>query len=133
VNLIESYRSPLGAEERFTYNKDKQLTRRLYPSGDAIDYVYNTQGQLTEMQTPEGTHTFSYDPSSGFLTKAISRDGQQVDYGYKAYSNGGKRWHALANWTNLVAGPIRYAYNADLRVARINYHGANLRNLFTIR
>ncbi len=78
INLLETYRSPLGAQETFIYKKDKWPTRRELPSGRAIEWIYNTNGELTTVRTQEGHDTFTYDPDSGLVTRSVSRDAHQV-------------------------------------------------------
>ncbi|MBU0945940.1 MAG: cadherin-like domain-containing protein [Proteobacteria bacterium] len=120
INLLETYRSPLGAVERFSYNKDSQLTRREYPSGSGIDWLYNDKDQLTSVQTPEGNHSFSYSDTTGQLSQAISRDGQVVDYSYEGGLLSGSAW------SGVVSGSVAYTYNNDLLVSQLQYGWATL-------
>ncbi len=123
-DLIESYRSPLGAEERFAYDRDRRLTKREFPSGQALEWKHNSKGQLTSFQTPEGSHVFSYDSETGLLREAVSRDGQRVAYDYDG------RMLTKATWSGVVTGTVHYAYNNDLRVAQMSYAGLTLTNAY---
>ncbi|MBN1872891.1 MAG: RHS repeat protein, partial [Anaerolineae bacterium] len=113
------YRSPLGAEERFTYDLDGRLVRRELPSMDAIEWHYNDQGQLTTLCTPEGQHTFGYD-GTGLLIHTLSRDDQQVNYAYDGSLLTG------TGWSGLVTDTVGYVYNDDLRVSQMDYAGTRL-------
>lgn len=123
-NLMETYRSPLGATESFTYNKDQELIRRQFPSGQAIQWNYATNGQLASIQTPEGNHTFTYYATNGLLASATSRDGQQVDFAY----DGSLLTNAV--WSGVVTGIVRYVFDNDLRVTWMAYAGLTLTNGF---
>jgi len=119
-DLMETYRSPLGAVESFAYNKDKELIRRQFPSGQALQWHYATNGQLAGIQTPEGSHTFTYHAANGLLATATSRDGQQVDFAYDG------SLLTSATWSGVVTGAVSYAYNNDLRVTHLAYAGLSL-------
>ncbi len=119
-DLMETYRSPLGATETFTYNKDKELIRRQFPSGHALQWDYATNGQLASLQTPEGSHTFAYHAANGLLAAAASRDGQQVDFAYDG------SLLTSATWSGVVTGAVSYAYNNDFRVTQLAYAGLSL-------
>ncbi len=119
-DLMETYRSPLGATETFTYNKDKELIRRQFPSGQALQWNYATNGQLASLQTPEGSHAFAYHAANGLLASATSRDGQQVDFAYDG------SLLTSATWSGVVTGAVSYAYNNDFRVTQLAYAGLSL-------
>lgn len=123
-NLMETYRSPLGATETFSYNQDQDLIRRQFPSGQALQWNYATNGQLASIQTPEGIHTFAYHATNGLLASATSRDGQQMDFAY----DGGLLTNVV--WSGVVTGNVRYVFDNDLRVARMSYAGLTLTNGF---
>ncbi len=119
-DLMETYRSPLGAIETFSYNKDQELIRRQFPSGQALQWNYATNGLLASLQTPEGSHTFTYHATNGLLANATSRDGQQVDFAY----DGSLLTNAV--WSGVVTGAVSYAYNNDFRVTQLAYAGFSL-------
>ncbi len=119
-DLMETYRSPLGATETFTYNKDKELVHRQFPSGQALQWNYATNGQLASIQTPEGSHTFTYHATNGQLAGATSRDGQQVGYTY----DGGLL--TSVTWSGVVTGAVNYTYNNDFHVTQLAYADLSL-------
>lgn len=96
----------------------------MFPSGQALEWKHNSKGQLAAFHTPEGSHVFSYDPETGLLREAVSRDGQRVAYDYDG--------HMLtqATWSGVVAGTVHYAYNNDLRLAQMSYAGLTLTNAY---
>jgi RHS repeat-associated protein len=118
--LLDSYTSPMNAVESFKYDRDKLLTRRQYPSGNAVAYDYNVKGQLTQVRTPEGNHSFGYNATTGLLTQALSRDGQQQDFTY----DGSLLKSAV--WTGVVSDTVAYTYNNDLQISQLNYGGTVL-------
>ncbi len=119
-DLMETYRSPLGATETFFYNKDKEIIRRQFPSGQALQWHYATNGQLASLQTPEGSHTFAYHATNGLLASTASRDGQQVSYAYDG------SLLTSATWRGVVTGAVSYTYNHDFRVTQVAYAGLSL-------
>lgn len=121
-NLLETYRSPMGAQERFAYDKDRRLTRREFPSGQSIQFLYSSKGQLTTLQVPEGSHSFSYDAKTGLMTEVVSREGQRLAYSY----DGSLVTRAI--WSGVVNGTVRYAYDHDLRLTQISYGDLTLTN-----
>lgn len=119
-DLLETYRSPLGAVESFTYNRDKELIRRQFPSGQALEWIYAANGQLAELRAPEGTNAFGYHPGSGLLARVVSAAGQQVDYDYDG------SLLTRAAWSGVVTGAVQYAYNNDLQIRQMAYAGVTL-------
>ncbi len=120
INQLGSYHTPLGAVEQFTYNKDRELVKRQYPSGQSIEWIYNAQDQLTTLHTPEGNHTYTYSPTTGLLSRATSRDGQSIDYAY----DGGLITHLTLG--GQVTDTVRYTYTNDLLVTQLSYAGATI-------
>jgi RHS repeat-associated protein len=120
ANFLETYESPLGAKETLTYDKDKGLVGYESPSGKLTEWIYSDKGQLVTMKTPEGDHTYAYDPDSEVLSRAISADGQQVDY----FHDG--TLLTTAAWSNVVTGSIAYRYNTDFRTIRMDYAGTSV-------
>ena len=110
--------SPLISRSR------KELIRRQFPSGQALQWNYATNGQLASIQTPEGSHAFTYHATNGLLASATSRDGQQVDFAY----DGNLLTNAV--WSGVVTGNVRYVFDNDLRVAQMAYEGLTLTNGF---
>ncbi len=119
-NLLESYRSPLGAIELFSYDKDRRLIQRQFPSGQTLQWHYNSKGQMAVFQTPQGDHTFRYDPTTGFLSEALSRDGQRVTNRYDG------SLLTSVTWGGVVTSTVSYAYNNDFQVSQMAYAGLNL-------
>lgn len=123
-NLVESYRSPLGAVERFTYDRGRRPTGRQSPTGQWLRWVYNPRGQLAAFHIADSSDTFTYDPGTGILAESLSRDGQRVAY----------RWDASlltqTRWSGAVTGTVDYAYDNDLRLARVSYAGLILTNVY---
>lgn len=120
TNQLKSYTSPLGAVENYFYDKDERPIRRKYPSGKSSIWQYNAKGQLTGIQTPEGSHSLLYDSGTGMLSSEISRDGQQVDYSYDGSLPIGEQW------SGVVSGSITLGYDNFFRMNQMTYPGADL-------
>ena len=117
---LASYRSPLNAQQIFSYDLDGRPVRRQFPSGGAIEWLYNAKGQLATLRTPQGDDTLSYHPTTGLLSGATSRDGQAIAYGYDGSLLTG------ATWSGSVASTVGYIYNNDLLVSQMSYAGTTL-------
>ncbi len=120
TNQLKSYTSPLGAVEHYFYDKDRRPIKREYPSGSASLWQYNVKGQLTGMQTPEGSHSLLYDSGMGMQSREISRDGQQVDYSYDG------SLPTREQWSGVVSGTVTLGYDNFFRTNHITYPGADL-------
>ena len=120
IGLLESYTSPMGAVEHYAYDADKLPIQREYPSGKSSLWQYNTKGQLTGIQTPEGSHSFFHDLATGMLSRETSFDGLQVDFTY----DGDLLLEAA--WSVVVSGSVTREYDNFFRVSRMIYPGADL-------
>ncbi|MCP4347677.1 MAG: hypothetical protein GY795_19405, partial [Desulfobacterales bacterium] len=57
------------------YNRDRQLIRKNFPSGDEIHYVYEPgKSRLEKIQTPEGDIGFTYLPC-GSKVETVTKGG----------------------------------------------------------
>jgi YD repeat-containing protein len=72
------------------------------------------------VDSPQGNHDLTYDTATGRLTRALSRDGQQIDWGYDG------SLLIRADWTGPVAASVIYGYEDDLRVSQLDYRGMSL-------
>lgn len=55
VNLENSYTTPLTESYSYIYDRDRRLTKKIFPSGDEISYIYEPgKDRLEQIQTPEG-------------------------------------------------------------------------------
>jgi len=120
TGLLASYTSPMSAVEHYYYDKDKLPIEREYPSGRSSQWQYNTKGQLVAIHEPEGSHGFTYDSTTGMLSRAISRDGQQVDYVYDG------SLPIQATWSGVVSGTITGEYDIFFRKSHMTYPGADI-------
>lgn len=119
-NRLQRYRSPLGLEEVFEYNRDGEWVARQWPSGRRQEWNLNSRAQLESISTPEGDDRFSYSETTGRLVQETSRDGVVVDYQYDG--------HLLirAGWSGLIGSVIAYQYNAGFQPSRLDYAGITL-------
>jgi len=76
------------------------------------------------VQTPQGSHTFAYDPATGQLSEALSRDGQRIARTYDG------SLLTQVSWSGVVTGMVSYAYDNDLRVTQMSYGGQTLTNVY---
>ncbi|MFH1653534.1 MAG: RHS repeat-associated core domain-containing protein, partial [Pseudomonadota bacterium] len=78
-NLLKRV-DPMGGIEAFTYNNDRQITKRTLKDGRAINYQYDNLGRLFKVAYPDDTVSYSYD-INGNLTKVSDNSGS-VTYIY---------------------------------------------------
>jgi RHS repeat-associated protein len=120
THLLEFYTSPSGATEAFQYDRDKRPVKRTYPSGRSIQWDYSGPNLLTAMRTPEGEHSYVYNPDTRQPERTLSRDGQRIDFGYDG------DLLVQADWIGPVTGSVTCEYNSDRRVSNLRYAGLSL-------
>ncbi|MDY6966930.1 MAG: hypothetical protein SVM80_13390, partial [Halobacteriota archaeon] len=79
VNLNSSYQTPISGSYSYVYDKDRRLVQTNFPSGKAINNVYDN-GRLIQILTPESSIDLSYICSTkvGSITKGT----EVITYGY---------------------------------------------------
>ncbi|MDG4555808.1 MAG: hypothetical protein P9F19_00210 [Candidatus Contendobacter sp.] len=67
VDLTEQYAPPAAGlatpQTRYSYNRDRQLTRIDRPDGQALTVAYDTAGRRSTLTLPTGVRSYGYDPS----------------------------------------------------------------------
>jgi len=95
---------------------DQPLTR---PDNQVVDFNYDAGGRLQSLVLPEGTQSFSYDPTRGQLTTVTDTDGSLLNYTYD-----GALLRA-ETWSGNLTGGVQTDYNNDLRIANLKVNDAN--------
>jgi RHS repeat-associated protein len=124
--LMESYLAPLVGDQgptntQYFYNKDKQLTEILDPSGDKLEFVYGSaDGRLDRIITPQGFYGFSYNQGSQI---------EQIVSPY-AVTNRFSYYGPLPKSQSIsLAGgeenSLEFGYNRDLRVKSFKIQAGN--------
>ncbi|MCP4105282.1 MAG: RHS repeat protein [Desulfobacteraceae bacterium] len=117
VNLESSYTTPMNKGYGYTYDRDRRLTKKTFPSGDEINYVYEPgKDRLEQIQTPEGNTDYTYYPC-GVNVETVSRGGETVTYEYDGSLVTGE---TFAGTLNLSLG---YKYNSDFDIEEFTYAG----------
>jgi YD repeat-containing protein len=80
--LLQSSLTPQGQATHYTYDTEEQLTRVSGPFGREIDIVYNANGQIIAITTPDGELQYGYD-DAGNLTSVTYPDGNSKTYHYE--------------------------------------------------
>jgi YD repeat-containing protein len=80
VNLNDSYKTPLENTYSYSYDRDRRLREKRFPSGNKIIYAYDP-AKLGHIETPEGNIFFTYD-DCGTKVKTVSKGGEILEYGY---------------------------------------------------
>lgn len=115
TNMAESYRPPTtnGVETttRYTYDADGQLMRIVAPDGASTTFLYDVVGRLQTVQTADGPISHTYG-ATGQLEQIVT---PQVTLGF-TYDG---ELTTAARWSGAMTGEVRYHYNPDLLLSRI--------------
>jgi RHS repeat-associated protein len=118
-----SYTAPaLGSaafETRYAYNTDGQVTRIDRPDGRAVSFGYDAGGRLESVGVPGGEVRYGYDAASGAMTSATAPDGGRL-----AFTFDGKL-PLSTTWSGAVAGSVALTYDGDFRVVQQRVNGAH--------
>jgi len=116
VNLNSSYTTPLSGDYSYVYDKARRLTQKNFPSGAWIRYDYDP-AKLGSIETSEGNAvSFAYS-SCGTKVESVSRDGEQIGYGYDG------SLVTSENLTGTLARTLSYTYNSDFAAGSFTYAG----------
>ncbi len=100
-------------ETRDTFDPQGRLVERDLRNGNLVRLRYGADGRLTRIEGPRGTFLQFTADASGRLVSIESSIGKTVRYGY----TGGELTEVQVG----VAPPVRYAYDVDGRLARIEH------------
>ena len=121
--LVDSYAPPATpggtVPTRFVYGPDKRLSKTLRAGGDSITITYDSLGRRSLVSAVEGSYSYSYDSSSGTLTRTVSPGGAILTIGYD-----GNAITRLAA-SGPVNGTIDLSYNADFHPSIQRVNGGN--------
>ncbi|TVM13563.1 hypothetical protein DPQ33_18220 [Oceanidesulfovibrio indonesiensis] len=79
VNKNVAYNPPLSSSYRYEYDRSRRLKRTIFPSGAAIENVYEN-GQLRRVKTPEGDVVMDYLCSSKIGTITMGTESLNYEY-----------------------------------------------------
>ncbi len=99
-------------------NLDKQLTQVLTPDLAAIDFDYNSAGQIKTLTTPEGSYQFAFD-NAGRINQVVAPGNQALAFSFKG------ALLASTAWNGDITGSIAFTYDNDFRIANIKVNNAN--------
>ncbi len=105
---------------RYTYNRDKQLTRISRPDGQIIDFAYDAGGRASAVVTPTRSLNFGYHSTSGNLISLATSLGVTHSYTYDGFLLTGE---TLAG---PVSGSLGRSYNSDFDLTGLNVNGSNV-------
>jgi RHS repeat-associated protein len=103
----------------YDYNLDQELVRISRPDGQMVDFNYNNKAQLTSMVTPTGAYGYTYNATSGQLTRITAPDNGQLNFTYNGFLLTGQ------SWSGQVAGSVTQAYDNSFRMNSQSVNGAN--------
>jgi RHS repeat-associated protein len=112
VNLKAEYATPGSGVYRYHYNRDRQLIEIEFPSGRALNYIYEGN-QLTEVQTPVDSIDYSYRCCRQL--ESASKAGETISFQYDG------KLVTTQFLSGLLNREIRYTYNDDFMVEEIRY------------
>ncbi len=121
VNLTNSYDPPdigiVPDKTNYFYNFDKELTRILRPDNAAIDFAYDTTGQMTGMTIPGGEYTYAYNINTGKLASITDPDDGVLSFSYDGFLLKGETWGGT------VMGAVIRNYNNNFWLTSLAVNG----------
>ncbi len=91
----------------YRYNRDKQLTRLLRPSGETVDLSYDLSGHLRQVDFSGGYVKYEYAPAASTLAAVSTSTGERIDYLWDGFLLTEERIQGT------VEGNVRRHYNSD--------------------
>lgn len=117
-----SLQSKMSGANFYSYDLEKRLTRINLPSGELVEFVYDSNTTLlTSISTPLGKYSLDYRPKTDLINMVTTPDGIATNYAYIG------SLPIEQNWIGPVSAFVSYAYNTDGTLAAVGVAGANRR------
>ncbi|MDY6906537.1 MAG: RHS repeat-associated core domain-containing protein [Thermodesulfobacteriota bacterium] len=122
VDKNSSYATPLSGNYTYTYDKDRRLVQKTFPSGQTIYLDYENpadpddKSRLWQIITPEYNIDYTY--LCGSRVESITRDTETVTYGYDG------KLVTSETLSGTLSQTLDYTYNNDFDIDTFTYAGA---------
>ncbi|ABW66652.1 NHL domain-containing protein [Desulfosudis oleivorans] len=122
VDLKSFYTTPLSGSYSYSYDKDRRLVQKDFPSGQSIYWDYTNPSDATDKSrlwrviTPEGDIDYTY--LCGNKVESVSTVTEAIAYGYDGKLVTSETLYGTINKT------LSYTYNEDFNVESFTYAGA---------
>ena len=124
VNLNDAYVPPLSGGYAYEYDRDRRLTRKVFPSWNEIVYDYvnpddgNDKSRLWEIRPSDGTDPILYDYSPcGTKVASVSKGSESIAYEYDA------SLVTSETLSGALGQTLGYTYNDEFAVDTFTYAG----------
>ncbi|ARV44886.1 hypothetical protein BCV50_07530 [Bacillus subtilis] len=120
VNLLGGYTPPGNPGYTFLYNVERQIRRKILPTGRTIDLTYDSGGRLTDVIYPEAAVTLVY--TAGDPTQRVNRllrtpigggPTQEMELTYDASLITGM------TFTGISQGAFTYTYDSNFSLVNV--------------
>ncbi|MCP4349733.1 MAG: hypothetical protein GY795_29990, partial [Desulfobacterales bacterium] len=109
AKLNNRYSTPQSGDYIYDYDRDGRLTKKTFPSGQEISYVYESGKDRTDyITTPEGIADYDY--SCGSRLDSVTKGSESVSYEYDGNLVTDKTLTGTVNHT------LSYGYDNEFRV-----------------
>jgi RHS repeat-associated protein len=113
-NFLPPSLGGVSSSVNYSYNLDEQLTQISLPTGDTLNFTYDsTTGLLTNVALPNGNLSYVYEPNSNLPEAIVSPDQEILVYSYLG------NIVQCALTYGLVNGNVCFTYNTDGTLASI--------------
>ncbi len=125
-DLLDTYTPPLlsgvtTVATRYTYNKDRQITKILRPDGQAIVFNYQPgSSTLASITTPEGKYMYGF--TNGLINSAVAPNGIRSNFTWSGELLNGEN---VQSKTGTSLGSVALTYDNDFRPINITINDAS--------
>jgi RHS repeat-associated protein len=122
VDLQQTYTPPSVSgggtnQTLYIYNADRQLERITRPDGQVVSFTYDTAGRLGTLALPDGQIGYTYNATTGQLTRITATNGGTLSYSYTG------ALLTQTTWAGEVVGTVDRSYDNDFRVSTLSVNG----------
>ncbi|QBQ55345.1 RHS repeat-associated core domain-containing protein [Nitrosococcus wardiae] len=101
----------------YQYNQDRQLTRITRPSGQTVEFSYDSGGELDNLNIPRGYYRYSYDSVTGQISTINAPGDSELEYAYDGFLP------TSTAWVGEIFGSLTQRYNDDFQVTELAVNG----------
>lgn len=123
TNRLAQYVPPSAGSEpaatTYGYNQDGQLTQVQRPDGQVLAFDYDPAGRLSSVTQPRGVLTYTYDANTGNVSSITAPGGETLAFVYDGFLR------TQSAWSGVVNGTVEVTYDSNFRIVSRTINGAD--------